>query len=171
MDTAIASAETLLDVEPIGMKVPDFANACGVHRKTVYEWLKRGDLAHITVNGKVIITADTAGFMPDQLGEEQRSIPEFAKACSVSRMTVYRWMGRGLVQHDTVNGRPVITTDPEEFLQSRGTPDHRTVAQFATECGVTRQTVYRWVKRDEVTHVTMNGQLRITADPAEFRRG
>lgn len=47
-------------------------------------------------------------------------------------------------------------------------PIGMSVQDFAAACGVTRMTANRWSNSGKVDHIEVNGNKRITSDPADF---
>ena len=98
---------------------------------------------------------------------------EVAILCCVSRMTVYRWIERGVISHDDNNKCvKIIRSEVAKLLNSQSIEDGDdiyTVKEIAEKLTVSRMTVTRWIWEGKIeTTLTMKPYRVTHANLAKF---
>lgn len=154
--------------EQSGMSAGAYARAAGLGRRTVYDWVESGRIAHTRVGGRILITEapPTPVALGDDVGQSRgMTVSEYAAACQVTDTTVYRWAQSGRIESDLVGGLTVITSPPERPGRLPFDPGRGMSAEaFAASRGVRTETVYRWARNGQVESERVGDRVVVLAD-------
>jgi len=89
-------------------------------------------------------------WLREQYIEEERSIRDIADECGCSCATVSDWLRRHGIETRNGGDKPITQLRDEAWLREQYVKQERTSRDIADECGCSKSTVLRWLKKHGV---------------------